>query len=384
MFKFENITDAVQITRNRVNEFSGTKPYLATGDLVGGKIKNPEIVNYSTRPSRADLLVNEGDIIVARMQNTKKVFLFGSEAKNYIVSTGFLTVKPKPEYLGQFLFHYFQSSQFQREKDRFCFGATQKAINNNQFKKLKAPKYSIQKQKKICFKLDRALSISNKSQRQMNLLDDYIKAIFLKMFGNPVKNEMGWDIKSFGEVCPTRLGKMLDLKKQTGKNKRYYLGNANVLWGRFNLKDLSIMCFNEKEMEQLRLKKGDVLICEGGDVGRTAIWQEEIEECYFQKAIHRGKPRLTIILAEYILFLMQFYSISGGFKDYVTSATIAHLTGVKLKSMSVPVPPLNKQKEFAAIYNDAKELKQKINKSFMQMNNYYNALTYKYFEANNV
>ena len=123
------------------------------------------------------------------------------------------------------------------------------------------------------------------------------------MFGDPVRNNKNWTIYKFEDVCPTRLGKMLDAKMQTGRNPKQYLRNQNVLWGKFNLKELAVMDFNLREQEEFRLIKGDVLICEGGEVGRTTIWNEEMNECYFQKALHRGRPNTNRILPIYYFTL---------------------------------------------------------------------------------
>lgn len=380
MKRWINISDAVEITNNRVKPFKGERRYLATGDLIGDAVNESIVsVDYEHKPSRADLLVDEGDIIVARMQATNKVLLIDKSTEDLIVSTGFLTLQPQKDFDGSYLAHYFQSDVFQKQKDKYCSGATQKAINNGAFGKLQVPSYPLDEQKRIANILDHADALRQKRKQSLQFLDDFLRATFLDMFGDPVKNIKSWTIRKFGEVCPTRLGKMLDAKKQTGKNKKLYLGNANVLWGKFNLDNLSLMDFDDREMEELRLKKGDVLICEGGEVGRTAIWRDEIPECYFQKAIHRGRPDLSVILPEYIFYLMFFYSQNGGFKNYVSVATIAHLTGIKLKSMSVPVPPIELQNKFTLIVNNIEQIRKAMSDSYKELNNQFNALAQRYF-----
>ena len=103
--------------------------------------------------------------------------------------------------------------------------------------------------------LDYADALRQKRKQSIQLLDDFLRVTFLDMFGDPVKNIKNWSLKQFGKICPTRLGKMLDAKKQTGKNKKVYLGNSNVLWGKFNLDNLLLMDFDDREMEELRLRK---------------------------------------------------------------------------------------------------------------------------------
>ena len=195
--------------------------------------------------------------------------------------------------------------------------------------------------------LDKAEELRAKRRTALAELDTLSQAIFLEMFGDPVTNLKGWEMRAFGKICETRLGKMLDKKQQTGKHLHYYLRNANVQWFRFALDDISQMDFNAADREEFSLRNGDLLICEGGDPGRAAIWKGQIENCYFQKALHRVRPNPKVANPVYLERLLWFLSKNGGLNDHVTSATIAHLTGEKLKAMPIPIPPLPLQHEFA-------------------------------------
>ena len=107
------------------------------------------------------------------------------------------------------------------------------------------------------------------------------------------------------------------------------------------------MDFDPKSQKMFRLKDGDLLICEGGEPGRAAIWRNQIEECYYQKALHCARPRDGVAIADYLVWQLWFLSRRGGLGDHVTAATIAHLTGEKLKAMTISVPPISIQKQFA-------------------------------------
>ncbi len=97
----------------------------------------------------------------------------------------------------------------------------------------------------------------------------------------------GWAMTTLGEIAETQLGKMLSAKARTGNGGRPYLRNKNVQWGRIELDDLLHMDFTEAEFEKFRLRPGDLLVCEGGEVGRAALWRGTIADCAFQKALHR-------------------------------------------------------------------------------------------------
>jgi type I restriction enzyme S subunit len=99
-----------------------------------------------------------------------------------------------------------------------------------------------------------------------------------------------WAVYTVGDVFDLQLGKMLSKSAKTGLRSYPYLANRNVQWDRVDVSDVELMDFSEFEREKFSLTPGDLLVCEGGDVGRTAIWQGEMDNCYFQKAIHRLRP----------------------------------------------------------------------------------------------
>jgi len=155
-----------------------------------------------------------------------------------------------------------------------------------------------------------------------------------------------WKIVSLKEVATSRLGKMLDKNKNKGELKPY-LRNTNVQWQRFDLDDLKQMKFEEAELKEFSLRSGDLLVCEGGEPGRCAIWNEDDQEIYFQKAIHRVRPS-DELLSEFLLYRLLNDSLDGTLSALFTGATIKHLTGKALSSYSFPLPPLAEQRRIVA------------------------------------
>jgi restriction endonuclease S subunit len=108
------------------------------------------------------------------------------------------------------------------------------------------------------------------------------------------------------------------------------------------------MDFDKSDRAEFRLKHGDVLVCEGGaGVGQTAIWRDELPECYFQKSLHRVRPLEDKATPEYIAYLMWTLMKGSSLLRSISSATIPHLTGEKLKDILIPVPPLQLQQHFS-------------------------------------
>lgn len=146
-----------------------------------------------------------------------------------------------------------------------------------------------------------------------------------------------------------RLGKMLDAAKNKG-DFRPYLRNINVRWGRFDLSDVLQMRVEEHELSKVSVRKGDLVICEGGEPGRAAVWTGK-EEFVIQKALHRFRCNAHV-LPEYILFCLEHDYFSGRLSRYFTGATIKHLTGRALAEYSIPLPPVDEQKRILVSANE--------------------------------
>jgi type I restriction enzyme, S subunit len=227
-----------------------------------------------------------------------------------------------------------------------------KALNDIQI-----PLPPLAEQKRIAAVLDAADALRAKRRESLAQLDTLLESTFLDMFGDPVTNPMGWKVVKFEGVGESRLGKMLDKGKQAGDCMFPYLANLNVQWGQFELDELREMDFNEADRKEFELVNGDLLVCEGGEIGRTAIWREELEGVYFQKALHRVRLDPGKSVPEYIQYYMLFMAEHGGFSNFTNSATIAHLTGVKLKKLPLPLPGINLQHRFAAIVESVERQK---------------------------
>jgi type I restriction enzyme, S subunit len=160
----------------------------------------------------------------------------------------------------------------------------------------------------------------------------------------PVPSSWSW--LNFGFVAETRLGKMLDAAKNTGELKPY-LRNTNVQWDRFELDDLKELRLEASELDEFTVKAGDLLICEGGEPGRCAVWRDGTREIYFQKALHRARP-LGGMSSDYLKVCLQVDAATGVLSRLFTGATIQHLTGEKLERYAVAVPPQEEQRRIVA------------------------------------
>ncbi|MCI0447113.1 hypothetical protein L0152_28390, partial [bacterium] len=107
---------------------------------------------------------------------------------------------------------------------------------------------------------------------------------------DPLSEDWSWTTLK-NRYC-VKLGKMLQNEPQNSNDSlELYLRAANLVWSGVDLTDVKSMWFSTRERKQFRLEPGDLLVSEGGDVGRCSIWKGEIKDCYFQNAINRVRSK---------------------------------------------------------------------------------------------
>jgi type I restriction enzyme S subunit len=149
-----------------------------------------------------------------------------------------------------------------------------------------------------------------------------------------------WEWTTIGDIAEHNTGKTLDKGRNTGVLRKY-ITTSNLYWDSFLLDDLKEMPFEENELRKCSAIKGDLLICEGGDGGRSAIWSNEYPIC-FQNHIHRVRP-FSGIKSEYIYFFMLYSSLNGYIDYYKKGIGIQSLSGNSLSSIRLPLPPIFEQ-----------------------------------------
>ena len=168
-----------------------------------------------------------------------------------------------------------------------------------------------------------------------------------------------WEIDEVQNLFEMSLGKMLNKLAKEGNNQFPYLANRNVLWDDLDLTELETMYFSETERVRCDLRVGDLLVCEGGAIGRTALWKGEMENCYFQKAIHRLRAKKDKIVPEYMLTFMELANERGDFIKLTSQTSIAHLTQEKLAILQVPLPSFEEQQKISTVIDfQKKQIKQ--------------------------
>lgn len=157
-----------------------------------------------------------------------------------------------------------------------------------------------------------------------------------------------WTVCALAYRYEIALGKMLDEKKISGEFLAPYLRNADVQWGSINVDDLPQMDFGGSDKVRFLLKENDLLVCEGGEVGRAAVWRSALPECFYQKALHRLRPRSVNDTTEYFFFVLNAAVALGAFSESGNKATIAHLPAEAFRRSRFAFPPREEQNSIVA------------------------------------
>lgn len=308
-------------------------------------------------PKGEKLLMKKGDVLFGkRRAYQKKVAIAPFDG---IFSAHGMVLRPNEEIIDRSFFPLFISSDYFLDAAiALSVGSLSPTINWKDLARLEFTLPPLPKQRELAEVLWAIENTRTAYQRLEQATEELVKSRFIEMFGDPVTNSKGYPVYKFSNITTSRLGKMLDKKRQTGNNKYPYLANYNVQWFRLELGNLNEMDFDEADRQEFELRNGDLLVCEGGEVGRCAIWRGEKENCYFQKALHRVRCDPKYIIPEYLGWTFYWHSQYNGFIDAISGvSTIAHLPGDKLKQLQIIVPPLDLQNQFADFVEQADKAK---------------------------
>ena len=245
------------------------------------------------------------------------------------IGRGLTAIRPSPEINLRYLLHYFRF--FETKLSAQGTGTTFKAITQATIKNLDVPVPPLSEQERIVARIEELFSQLDASVAELKMakerLKAYQQAVLKEAFGKVTTHT------PFGEIIDARLGKMLDKEKNTG-NFHKYLRNINVRWFSFDLSDLLEMRIEADEIEKYSVSHNDLIICEGGEPGRCAVWDKQ-DSIFYQKALHRVRF-LDNSNPRFYMYYLWFSAQSGQLCRYFTGTGIKHLTGQSLSKVIVP------------------------------------------------
>lgn len=348
--------------------------YIEIGDVSLEKgITNFENYRFDSAPSRARRIVKEGDVIISTVRTyLRAVSSITGKYDNFIVSTGFAVLTPN-NIDSTYLNYIIINEGFIGEVISLSKGVSYPSITSNDLLNIKIPIPCFDQQTQIGKYLNQKTQqiedLIAKKERLIELLEEERTALINQSVTKgldpnaPMKDSgidwLGeipehWEIIKLKYFANIVLGKMLTNEDKGGYVQKPYLRGKNIEWMKPNIKDIKTMWFSKSELIKYRLIKNDLLVSEGGEVGRTCIWNNEIDECYIQNSVHKVTMSEGYN-SEYFLNQFRLYGFKGHFDAIVNRISIAHLTKEKLSDVKFICPPTSEQNEIV------KHIKVKLN-----------------------
>lgn len=158
-----------------------------------------------------------------------------------------------------------------------------------------------------------------------------------------------WTWCPLGDLFEIGAGKTMSAAARNGTNKTPFLRTSNVLWDHVDLSTVDEMAIPDHELPAKLLQSGDLLVCEGGEIGRAAIWNGEMDTVAFQNHLHRLRPLTNGVESHfYVYFLQSAFTQLGIYEGAGNKTTIPNLSRSRLAALEIPHPPLKEQKAVAA------------------------------------
>lgn len=376
------LLDYCTVSGISVKEFTGEKKYIATGDVIDNKIVSFENVDYKNKPSRANQVVKNGEVLFAKMKGTQKVLLIKDELSDNIYSTGFFVIKANENVLPEYLYWLFNSSKFNQDKDKNSKGATQQAINLEGLNKILIKEIpQLDEQRKIITEIEKTFDILELKKKQLMYLDELIKSQFVEMFGEININDKLWKkdiLKNHLKVIGGYAFKSSDFKNSGIPILR--IGNINA--GYFKPKDLMFWS-EEDKLKNYIIYPNDIVMSLTGTVGKddygnVCIMGKDYEKYYLNQrnAKLELKDTLDKIYISYALRVPEIKKRLTGISRGVRQANIANRD---IESLEIPIPPIELQNKFADIVKQINKQKVEIQNSLEEMQKLQESLMNQYF-----
>lgn len=374
-------TDCVDIVGSSCHKFDGTKVYVSTGAVDTDRIEplDTEIVDYDGRPSRANLVAEENDILFAKMQATEKTLPIDEELSKHIYSTGFCAVRAKDHIItNKCLYYLLTSETFLEQKDKNCSGATQKAITNAGLEKIVISVPDLEQQTAFVEQMDAVRNMIVYRKEQLKKLDELVKSRFIEMFGDPVTNPKGWDKRKLSNECDIVTG-----NTPSRKNPEYY--GDYIEWiksDNINTPNATLTRADEY-LSQSGLEVGRyvdagaiLMTCIAGSIGcigNVAIADRKVS---FNQQINGIIPKANNTWFMYVLFELTKKEIQSS----INMALKGILSKGQLSEMEFIFPPIDLQNEFATFVEQTDKLKFEVKEALEKLETLKKSLMQQYFE----
>lgn len=326
----------------------------------------------------------EGDLLISLTGNVGRVGVIKSENLPAYLNQRVSCVRIKNNNLlnKRFLFNFLNSDSFEKTCIKNSKGIAQKNISTVWLREIKIPLPPMEEQKKIAARLDAVSDLLAKQKQLLSEQDTLIQSLFYDMFGNPIKNEKGWNSKKLSELGSLKNG--INFQKNDNESDLYCLGVADFKDNKY-ISDISALQKVPSKSVNLTedlLKNGDIVFVRSNGnkalVGRCVAVYPNEEAVTFSGFCIRFRKSTTLIKTDYLLYFLKTPQVRNALAG--RGANIQNLNQQILSRVNILCPPLELQQKFAAVAEQIESEKSKIKSTIAETQTLFNALMSEYFE----
>jgi len=389
IFSLSDLSDSIiyGYTASAKKEDNGVK-FLRITDIQDGSVDwNSVPFCLCNSQDIKKYFLKNGDIVIARTgATTGKSYLINNSPEQSIFASYLIRVRHNEKVEPRYLAHFFETPMYWQQIQENSNGATLPGVNASKLKELKVPLPPLVEQKRIAAILDKANAIRRERQDAIKLADDFLRATFLDMFGDPVTNPKGWPVKSFREISKIfsdgPFGSNLKSSHYVNKGVRV-IRLQNIGVGRFvddNQAYISEEHFNS--LDKYECLPGDVLIGTLGEPNLRAC----LLPTYINKALNKAdciqlRPMGHCATSEYISSLINQPGLLSLSSYLLHGQTRTRISMGTLRELLIPVPPLSMQQKFTMIYHQVDNIKSRSNKLLFDKKVLFNSLIQRAFRG---
>ena len=288
----------------------------------------------------------------------------------YIIPNGILNIK------------YLYYALISKKLSKYSSGATIPHIYFRDYKKEKILLISEIEQQKIVSILDNIVSLIEKNKKRIILLEELVKSRFIEMFGDPIRNNKGWEITFMNKISIKR-GEYGSNKSSTVYDGGYRYIRITDIKENGTLKEEKVGVMDEEiEVQKYKLEEGDILFARSGaTVGKTFLYRKKYGNCIFAGYLIRFKLNLNRVNPYYIKHYTDTEYYKKWIKNYQNIVAQPNINAKQYgEELKVLLPPLSLQNEFAEFVTKTNKLKFEAEKSLKEMENLYESLMQKFFK----
>lgn len=295
--------------------------------------------------------LERGDILVARMPDPLgRACVFPGVGQPCVTVVDVCIIRPGETIDRRWLLHAINAPSFRKQIERHIKGTTRQRISRTNLGTIELDVPPVSHQRRIADILDKADTIRRKRKEAIALTEELLRSTFLEMFGDPVTNPKGWPTETIDTLCD----EIVDCVNRTapivdGPTPYKMIRTTNVKAGKVHLDAVRFVSRDTFEVWNRRCvpQKGDVLLTREAPVGEAGLLLSD-DQVFLGQRLMLYRPNLSVLLPEYLVQSFLGPHLQAQFDTHGSGSTVKHLPLPVCRSLSVRVPPIDLQSQFAA------------------------------------